>query len=79
MPTYKQAARILQLVTLTLLMAVLIGCCLLPTEPTTLQGNNTIKLPQGASTPFAGWLLQDEALARILEKAENCQSTKGLP
>ncbi len=73
MRKYKQAARILPLAMAMLLMLALIGCSLLPTRVTTLQGNNTVKLQQGASAPFSGWLLQDEALVRILEKAENCQ------
>ena len=72
MPTYKRVVGTLQLVMLMLLMAALTGCCLFRTEQTTLQGNNAVRLPQGASTPFPGWLIQDEALAKILEKAEAC-------
>ena len=75
MQQFKRAGRILPLSIAMLLMAALIGCSLFRQQPaTTLQGNNAVKLPQGASTPYSGWLIQDEALARILEQAEKCQA-----
>lgn len=73
MQRYNKGGRILQLVTLLLLTAVLTSCSLLrPAPPLTLQGDGVIMLPQGASTPYSGWLIREETLARILEKAEGC-------
>jgi len=69
--TFNRAVLTLQMVTLTLLMLVLTGCC--HNKASTLQGNEVKKLQQNESAPFSGWLIQDEALARILEKAEACQ------
>ena len=63
-----KAATILLQVMLLLSMLVLTGCC--HSQTTTLQGNEAKKLQQNELTPFAGWLIRDEALARILEKAE---------
>lgn len=74
MPRFRQVGPILRMVTLLLLMLALTSCCLFRKPAIiTLQGNQAVKLPQGASAPFSGWLLQDEALARILETAEACQ------
>lgn len=60
---------ILRMATLLLLMAALTACS--PTQ-TVLQGNQAVQLRQSESAPFSGWLMQPEALARILEKAERC-------
>ncbi len=58
---------------LMLLMAGLIGCS---QDSHYLRGNQVIRLQQNESAPWQGWLIQDEALARILEKAESCQNIK---
>lgn len=44
-----------------------------------LQGNRAVRLQQNESAPYQGWLIQDEALARILEQAEACQTIKDKP
>jgi hypothetical protein len=70
---YNRAGKILQTVTLLLFLIVLTACS---HDRVILQGNQAVKLQQGVSAPFSGWLIQDEALARILEKAEACQVKK---
>ena len=66
----KKAVNKLPLVMLLLSLIVSTGCS---HDRIILQGNQPAKLQQGDSAPFSGWLLGDEALARILEQAEACQ------
>jgi hypothetical protein len=67
----------LLLATLMLLTAALTGCSTLrPEPPLTLQGDGVILISSGVSTPYSGWLIREETLARILEKAESCGATK---
>lgn len=70
---FNRAGLILQMMMLMLLMAGLIGCS---HDNHYLQGNQAVKLQQNESAPYSGWLIQDEALARILEQAEACQKLK---
>jgi len=72
MRKFNKGAQISRMVTLLLLISVLTGCSLFKTAPppVTLQSNQAVKLRQNESAPFSGWLLGDEAMARILEKAE---------
>lgn len=64
---------ILQTATLLLFLLALTGCS---QTQVVLRGNQAIRLQPKESAPFQGWLIQDEALARILEKAEQCQKVK---
>jgi hypothetical protein len=70
---YNKAVLTLQTVTLLLFLIVLTACS---HDRVILQGNHAVKLQQNESAPFSGWLIQDEALARILEQAEACQVKK---
>ena len=70
---YNRAGLTLILVTLLLSMIGLTGCS---RNQIILQGNQAAPLQQGDSAPFSGWLLGNEALARILEEAERCQQVK---
>ena len=71
---YRMAGKLLQLVMLLLLTGELTGCCLFtPKPPVLLEGSRTAKLQKSESAPFAGWLLQDEVMTRLLEKAEQCK------
>jgi hypothetical protein len=70
---YNRAVLTLQTVTLLLFLIVLTACS---HNMVILQGNHVVKLQQNELAPFSGWLIQDEALARILEKAEACQVKK---
>ncbi len=70
---YNRAGLTLMLVTLLLSMIGLTGCS---QNQIILQGNQAVPLQQGDSAPFSGWLMGNEALARILEQAEACQSVK---
>jgi hypothetical protein len=70
---YNRAVLTLQTVTLLLFLIVLTACS---HDMVILQGNQVVKLQQNELAPFSGWLIQDEALARILEKAEACQVKK---
>ena len=72
----KKAVHKLPLVMLLLSLTGLIGCS---HDRIILQGNRVVKLQQNESAPWPGWLIQDEALARILEQAEACQAQKGKP
>lgn len=74
MMTFSRAGLILRMVTMTLFLAVLTGCW--QTDNHYLTGNKAIKLQQSELAPYQGWLIQDEALARILEAAEQCQKVK---
>ena len=67
---YNRAGLILLTVTLMMSMIGLTGCS---RNQIILQGNQAVPLQQGDSAPFSGWLLGNEALARILEEAERCQ------
>ena len=69
----KKAVNKLPLVMLLLSAIVLTGCS---HDRIILQGNQVVKLQQNESAPWPGWLIQDETLARILERAEQCQPTK---
>lgn len=71
---YNRDVLILLTAMLLLSMIVLTACS---QHQVILQGNQTVKLRQGESAPWPGWLIQDETLARILEKAEACQQQKG--
>lgn len=59
--------------TLMLFLAGLTACS---QDRVILQGNQAVKLQQNESAPYSGWLIQDEALARILEQAEACQTNR---
>lgn len=63
------------MVTLTLLLSALIGC----SGPRTvvLPEARTARLAAGDPAPFAGWLLTDGAMVRVLEAAERCQGGGG--
>ena len=74
MTKFNKAVLILRMVTLMLFLAVLTGCW--QTGNHYLSGNKAIKLQQNELAPYQGWLIQDEALARILEAAEQCQKVK---
>jgi hypothetical protein len=69
------AATTLAIMMLLLLMIGSIGCS---SQRVILQGNRVVKLQQNESAPWPGWLIQDEALARILEQAEACRKQNGL-
>lgn len=67
-----KAARILSAVMLMLSLPGLTGCA-----PTTiLCGNRVERLQKNESAPFSGWLMQDEAMAKLLERAEACAPKK---
>lgn len=66
----KRAVHTLPLVMLLLSQIGLTACS---HDRVILQGNQAVRLQQNESAPFQGWLIQDEALARILERAEQCQ------
>lgn len=70
---YNRAAKISLLATLLLSLIGLTACS---HDQYILQGNQVVRLQQNESAPWQGWLIQDEALARILEKAEACQAQK---
>ena len=58
-------------VTLLILTYGLTSCCLFkPDNQVILQGNSVQKMLKGESANFDGYLLGNEALARLLEKAE---------
>lgn len=65
-----RAGQTLMMATLMLFLAGLTGCS---HDNRYLQGNQVIQLQQNESAPYSGWLIQDEAMARILEQAEACQ------
>lgn len=69
-----RVARILQAVMLLLCLTALTACS---PDRVILQGNQAVLLQQNESAPWQGWLIQPEAIARILEKAEACQQVKG--
>lgn len=69
MRDYNRDGVILLTATLLLFLIALTGCS---HNQIILQGNQAVRLQQNESAPFSGWLIQDEALARILEKAESC-------
>ena len=70
----KQAVNKLPLVMLLLSLIGLTSCS---HDRVILQGNQAVRLQQNESAPWPGWLIQDEALARILEQAEACQKQRG--
>lgn len=51
----------------------LIGCSALRPKPTIVMPEaRTVKLMPGDKAPYAGWLLTDGAMAKLLEAAERC-------
>ena len=70
----KQVVHKLPLVMMLLSLIVSTGCS---HDRIILQGQQAVKLQQNESAPWPGWLIQDEALARILEQAEACQKQRG--
>lgn len=70
---HNRAVTILTILMLLLSITGLIGCS---RNQIVLQGNQAVPLRQGELAPFAGWIIGNEALARILEEAERCQSVK---
>lgn len=73
MRDYNRDGVILLTATLLLFLIALTGCS---HSQIILQGNQAVPLQPGDSVPFSGWLLGNEALARILEEAERCQQVK---
>jgi hypothetical protein len=73
MMLHSRAVTILTILMLLLSIAGLTGCS---RNQIVLQGNQAVPLQQGDSAPYSGWLLGNEALARILEEAERCQTVK---
>lgn len=73
MMLHNRAVTILTILMLLLSITGLIGCS---RNQIVLQGNQAVPLQQGDSAPFSGWLLGNEALARVLEEAERCQAVK---
>ena len=83
MQRYKRGVRISQLVTLLLLTVALTSCsCWKRTAPTTLMGTSVVtKIHKGelpTSPEVEGWVINDAALALILERAERpCSAEPG--
>ena len=73
MRRHNKGAQTLLRVMLLLSLLALTACA---QDRVILQGNQAVKLQQNESAPWPGWLIQDEALARILEKAEACQENR---
>ena len=73
MTKYSKAGQTLLTVMLMLFLLALTGCW--QTDNHYLTGNKAVRLQQNESAPWQGWLIQDEAMARILEAAEACRAT----
>ena len=70
-----RAARIsLTVTSLLLALALMISCATKP--PVILGESKTAKINQGEPAPFSGWMLTDDAMAKLLELAEIGKTTK---
>lgn len=74
MQRFRKAVRPLIMVTALLSLAALTACSHMP--PVILAESKATRLLQGASAPYSGWLLTDNATATLLEQAEKCQTQR---
>ena len=77
MQRYSRAALTLRMVTSLLFLSALTACH--PQPPAILQDSATIQILPGdlpKSPTSKGWLLSDQATAKLLEAAEKCQKVK---
>ena len=66
--------RLLRVTCVPLMMLLITSCATAP--PVILESYKTVKLQKGEAATNPGWIVSDQALTLLLEKAKACSGAK---